>query len=128
MKFLVDAHLPRGLCAVLTRNGREAMHTLELPTGNATTDRVINQVSIDEERVVISKDTDFFYSHLLHGRPWKLLLVKTGNSCTRDLRALFERNLSAIEASFQTHTLVEVDRGFEIRSWRSLLEDERTGG
>jgi len=69
VKFLVDAHLPRGLCAALTQNGHE-----------------------------------------LHGRPWKLLLVKTGNISARDLRALFERNLPAIEAAFQTHTLVEVDR------------------
>lgn len=80
------------------------------PPENATKDGVINQFSVDQQRVVISKDTDFFYSHLLYGRPWKLLLVKTGNISTRDLAALFERNLPAIEAAFQTHTLVEVDR------------------
>ena len=60
--------------------------------------------------MVVSKDSDFFYSHLLQGRPWKLLLVKTGNISVRELRVLFERNLPAIEAAFQTHTLVEVDR------------------
>ena len=60
--------------------------------------------------MVIPKDMDFFYSHLLQGRPWKLLLVKTGNISTRELLALFERNLHAIEAAFQTHTLVEIDR------------------
>ena len=109
MKFLVDAHLPRGLCAVLAQRGHDAKHTLDLPDGNATKDRAINQLSFDEERVVVSKDTDFFYSHLLHRRPWKLLLVKTGNISTRDLRALFQRNLPAIEAALQTHTLVELD-------------------
>ena len=36
--------------------------------------------------------------------------MKTGNISVRELRVLFERNLSAIEAAFQTHTLVEVDR------------------
>jgi predicted nuclease of predicted toxin-antitoxin system len=60
--------------------------------------------------VVISKDTDFFYAHLLQGRPWKLVLLKTGNISTRDLCALFERNLPAIEAALQNHTLVEIDR------------------
>ena len=110
MKFLVDAHLPRRLCAMLAQHGHDATHTLDLPAKNATKDRVINQLSFDEQRVVVSKDTDFFYSHLLQGRPWKLLLVKTGNISTRDLRALFERNLPAIEAAFQTHTLVEIDR------------------
>jgi predicted nuclease of predicted toxin-antitoxin system len=110
MKFLVDAHLPRRLCSMLAEHGHDATHTLDLPDGNATKDGAINQYSIDQQRVVISKDADFFYSHLLHGRPWKLLLVKTGNISMRDLRTLLERNLPAIEAAFQTHSLVEVDR------------------
>ena len=110
MKFLVDAHLPPRLCAMLAARGHDAKHTRDLPAQNQTKDRVINQLSVDEQRIVISKDTDFFYSHLLQGRPWKLLLVKTGNISTRDLRELFERNLPAIEAAFQTHTLVEIDR------------------
>ena len=38
------------------------------------------------------------------------VLAKTGNISTREFRALFERNLPAIEAAFQTHTLVEIDR------------------
>ena len=110
MKFVVDAHLPRRLCGVLARRGHDALHTLDLPAGNATKDRGINQISIDDQRVVISKDTDFFYSHLLQGRPWKLLLVKMGNTSTRDLCAIFERNLAAVETALQTHTLVEIDR------------------
>ena len=110
MKFVVDAHLPRRLCGVLARHGHQALHTLDLPAGNATSDEVINQISIDEFRVVISKDTDFFFSHTLHERPWKLLLIKTGNMSTRDLCALLERNLPAIEAALASHTLVEIDR------------------
>ncbi len=110
MKFVVDAHLPHKLCGVLASHGHEAIHTLDLPAGNATGDEVINRISLDDLRVVISKDTDFFFSHTLHGHPWKLLLIKTGNMSTRDLCALLERNLPAIEAALESHTLVEVDR------------------
>ena len=110
MKFLVDAHLPPRLCALLNQQGHDAVHTLQLPDQNATKDRLINQVSLAEERIVISKDSDFFYSHLLQGRPWKLLLVKTGNISMRDLCALFERNLPTIEAALERYTLVEIDR------------------
>jgi predicted nuclease of predicted toxin-antitoxin system len=106
----VDAHLPHRLCAVLANCGHDATHTLDLLAGNATKDEVINQLSFDEQRVVVSKDTDFFYSHLLMGRPWKLLLVKTGNISAQELLTLFERNLLGIEAAFETHTLVEIDR------------------
>ena len=59
---------------------------------------------------MISKDSDFFFSHTLHGRPWKLLLVKTDNISTRNLCVLPERKLPAIEAALESHTLVEVDR------------------
>jgi len=88
MRFLVDAHLPRSLCAVLARQGHDAIHTLDLPTG----------------------DADCFYSHVLQGRPWKLVLVKTGNISTHDLQALFERHLPTVAAALQSHTLVEIDR------------------
>ena len=93
MNFPVDAHLPRSLCALREQHGHDATHSFALPEQNATKDGVINRVSFAEQRVVVSKDTDFFFSHLLHGRPWKLLLVRTGN-----IMAL------------QSHSLVEIDR------------------
>lgn len=36
----------------------------------------------------MTKDDDFVTSHLLHGRPAKLLLISTGNIRNRDLEAL----------------------------------------
>jgi predicted nuclease of predicted toxin-antitoxin system len=95
---------------MLGRHGHDALHTRDLEDQNATSDSVINRVSIAEQRVVISKDSDFFYSHLLHGCPWKLLLVRTGNISARDLFEVFERNLQMIEDALQKHTLVELDR------------------
>ena len=61
MKFLVDAHLPPGLCGLLQAVGHEARHTRQLPAKNLTTDKVINTLSAKEKLVVISKDTDFYY-------------------------------------------------------------------
>jgi len=110
MKFLVDAHLPPRLCALLQAGGHDAMHTSVLPARNMTPDRIINELSVAEQRVVISKDTDFYYSHLLQQRPWKLLLVRTGNIRTSELYGLFQRQLPAIVAALQQHTLVELDR------------------
>jgi len=110
MKFLVDAHLPPSLCAVLARHGHDAKHTLDLPAKNATKDTILNQFSVDQQRMVISKDSDFFYSHLVLGQPWKLILVKTGNMSKDELCSLFERHLSEIVAALERHTLVEIDR------------------
>jgi predicted nuclease of predicted toxin-antitoxin system len=46
----------------------------------------------------------------LHGKPWKLLLVRTGNIRTRELTTLLERHLPAIVTAFETNSLVELDR------------------
>lgn len=110
MKFLVDAQLPYALCAVLKGRGLDAIHTRELPKQNATSDAAINELSIKESRVVISKDTDFYYSHLLHRKPFKLLLIRTGNLGTKNLKILFERNLDDILLLLGNNTLVELDQ------------------
>ena len=110
MKFAVDAHLPPGLCALLQAAGHDALHTRQLTAQNRTTDEALNALSLKEQRVVVTKDTDFYHSHLLHGKPWKLLLVRTGNIRTRDLKALFERHLPEIMAALEQNSLVELDR------------------
>jgi len=110
MKFLLDAHVPPALCSLLQAAGHEAKHTRDLPTRNRTPDHIINDLSQSERRVVVSKDTDFYYSHLLHHKPWKLLLIRTGNMSTRDLKRLFQRHLSAIIGLLETNSVVELHR------------------
>jgi predicted nuclease of predicted toxin-antitoxin system len=109
MKFLVDAHLPPGLCKLLQATGHDAVHTRQLPEQNLTSDEAINLLSLKEQRVVVTKDSDFYHSHILHGKPWKLLLILTGNIRARDLKALFERHLPEIVATLEQHSLVELD-------------------
>jgi predicted nuclease of predicted toxin-antitoxin system len=75
---------------------------------------VINDLSVRDQRVVISKDTDFYYSHLLLQRPHKLLLIRTGNIRTRELKALLETHLVGIIQALEANSLVELDRS-EVR-------------
>lgn len=56
MKFLVDAHLPKRLALQLRAAGHDAIHTLDLPLRNRTPDAVINEISLAEERVVVTND------------------------------------------------------------------------
>jgi predicted nuclease of predicted toxin-antitoxin system len=110
VKFIVDAHLPPALAGMLRTQGHDAIHTRELAAGNRTRDGEINDLSLREHRVVVTKDTEFYHSHILQGRPWKLLLVRTGNIGTEELQRLVERHLPAIVAGLKSHTLVELDR------------------
>ena len=110
MKFLLDAHLPPGLCGLLQAAGHNARHTRQLPARNLTTDKAINTLSTREKLVVISKDTDFYYSHLLRQEPYKLVMVRTGNISIRELKELFARNLPLIEKALKN-----------IRSWNWIV-------
>jgi predicted nuclease of predicted toxin-antitoxin system len=47
---------------------------------------------------------------VLNRRPWKLLLVRTGNLRSSELKGLFQRQLPVIVAALESHSLVELDR------------------
>lgn len=109
MKFLVDAQLPRRLARVLRSLGHDTLHTLDLPLGNRTSDTIINNLSIQEQRVVITKDADFVNSFLLSHRPYKLLLISTGNITNAKLETLFLNNTTTITNAFANHDFIELD-------------------
>ena len=108
MKFLVDAQLPSRLARHLNEAGHDAIHTLDLPEQNRTTDAEISRVADAEDRIVISKDGDFRDSHLLSGSPARLLVVTTGNITNRELLAFIEKHLDAIVAAFGGARLVQL--------------------
>ncbi len=110
MKFLVDAQLPRRLAQWLRDEGHDAIHTRDLPEGNQTGDAVINEMSIREERIVVTKDEDFVDMLLLRHQPYKLLFVATGNISNRELDRLFHDTLEEIVTAFETCDFVELDR------------------
>ncbi len=110
MTFLVDAQLPRRLALRLRDSGHDVIHTLDLPTQNRTTDQQINEISVHEQRVVITKDADFVTSYLLADRPYKLLLVSTGNITNADLEALFVPTIPAIVIVFDQYSYLELSR------------------
>ena len=110
MKFLVDAQLPRRRAALLVQAGHDPIHTLDLPRGNSTTDTVINHLSINERRAVVTKDADFVDSFLLRQEPWKLLLISTGNIRNVELIALFLANIEKMSEGFDAFDFIEINQ------------------
>jgi predicted nuclease of predicted toxin-antitoxin system len=108
VRFLVDAQLPRRPARLLNKAGHDAVHTLDLPNGNRTTDSEINYISIREERVVITKDADFVNSFLVSGEPYKLLLVSTGNLANAQMETLIRTYLAEIEEELAVHSFLEL--------------------
>lgn len=108
MKFIIDAQLPRLLAIHLNELGHEARHTLSLSKGNLTSDREITALADADSAVVITKDADFVDSHILTGKPAKLLLVSTGNITNPKLLGLFEVQIGSIVAAMNASNFVEI--------------------
>lgn len=109
MKFLVDAQLPRRFANWLNEAGYDALHTLDLPRKNLTTDQEVIARATRDGRIVISKDADFVQTFLIDGDP-SLLLISVGNINNAELEKLLRANLSGIETAFASGRFVEITR------------------
>lgn len=110
MKFLLDAQLPPSLKAVFLANGHDCIHTLDLLLGNDTPDEAINELSVSEQRIVVTKDGDFYDSFLLKKRPYKLLLIKLGNTSKTELIEFLKSRFDEIMERITNDSLVILKR------------------
>ncbi|MCP4754465.1 MAG: hypothetical protein GY866_26585 [Proteobacteria bacterium] len=109
MKYLIDAQLPKRLSSTFKDSGYDAIHTLDLPDKNRTKDRNINSISLNEKRIVVSKDSDFVDSIFVSDKPYKLLYVATGNISNNELIEMFSANIRLIDQAFRSNRLIELN-------------------
>ena len=86
------------------------VHTLDLPKRNQTSDGEILDIATQEQRVVMTKDADFVESHIVTGRPEKLILLSTGNTSNAALEAIILPALPQIITSLTTSSYIELTR------------------
>lgn len=109
MKFLIDAHLTPLICDVLHQKNHNAIHVKLMPEGDDASDKIIIKFADLENRIVITKDSDFYYSHILTGKPRKLLLIKTGNIKNKELLTLIRAKIGSIELLFENYNFLELN-------------------
>ena len=110
MKFLIDANLPRKMVGVFHERGHQAIHTLDLPNGNATPDWALLNYADEQNCVITTKDSDFTTFFWINNRPDKLLLISTGNIRNKDLEALLVANFDRIISDLNNNRFVELTR------------------
>jgi predicted nuclease of predicted toxin-antitoxin system len=88
--------------------GFDVTHTDDLPNRNETHDLEIADRAVAENRIVITKDSDFLKLKILENKPQKLLLITTGNISNTNLLNLFSENFPTIVILFQTFEIVEL--------------------
>jgi predicted nuclease of predicted toxin-antitoxin system len=109
MSFLVDAQLPPLLCDILENAGFPAIHVDSLPNGDESSDKEITQYADHHNLIVITKDSDFYYLHMIIGQPKKLLLITTGNMKNKELFNLIRKNILNVHILFETCDYVELN-------------------
>ncbi len=108
MKFLVDAQLPTKLCEVLQLAGLDAVHVDSLPEGDESSDRAIALFADQNDLIVITKDSDFYHSHMILQQPKRLPLITTGNIKNRRLFDHIRANALTIKNLFDSCNYVEM--------------------
>lgn len=111
LKFIVDTQLPPKLAYSLKDLGADAIHTTYFEDGHLLDDREIIKIAIEEDRIVVTKDSDFRDHLLLKGSPPNLLLIKTGNIANKGLIQLIQQNYNAISKLYEEgNNMIVIDR------------------
>lgn len=113
MRFLVDQNLSPILADELRRAGHDVIHTRDIDLRTAS-DEVILRWALDEERILVSADTDFGFLLAESGtsQPSVVLLRLRVPRVASRLAALLLANLPDIETDLAAGAIV-------------VLEDER---
>jgi predicted nuclease of predicted toxin-antitoxin system len=98
--FINDTQLPPLLAHVIQRLGNEAMHTSFYPDGQFLDDKTIREISITENRIIITKDLDFAEYFIVKGAPPRIILLALGNIKNKLLVDYFTDNWLAIKQLF----------------------------
>ncbi|MEK7254078.1 MAG: DUF5615 family PIN-like protein [Bacteroidota bacterium] len=101
LKFIVDTQLPPRLAKFLASKGFDAIHTTHFPNGHLLTDADIIKIAIQDDRIIVSKDSDFFDNYILKGAPPKVLHLQFGNIGNPDLLNFIAKELAAISGFFE---------------------------
>ena len=106
MKFLLDAQLPPSLKQLFIDKGYDCIHMLDLENGNDTPDSIINKISVDQQRILITKDSDFFDSLIIKNEPYKLIMVKLGNTSKKELIDFFSNRFNDIIEKIKVENMI----------------------
>ncbi|HMQ59042.1 MAG TPA: DUF5615 family PIN-like protein [Flavilitoribacter sp.] len=111
LKFIVDTQLPPRLANFLNQSGADTIHTTHFENGHLLDDASIRKIAIQEDRIIITKDSDFRDYFLLKGSPPNVLLIKTGNISNQDLIDLLKNNFKVIVGLFEKgNNMIVVDQ------------------
>jgi len=104
--FIVDTQLPPSLAVYLTVKGFDSVHTTFYTDGHLLQDNEIIDKAINENRIIITKDSDFLDNYILRGSPPKVIIIQLGKISNKELFSYFDKNLNKTISLLKTNNLV----------------------
>ncbi len=101
MRFLVDVNLPNRFSYF---NNDSFEFVIEIDRYMPDTD--IWKYAIDNQLVILTKDTDFYHRALMSNKRPKVIHFKLGNHSLKQLHDYFSINWSALLSAIQNHDLI----------------------
>jgi predicted nuclease of predicted toxin-antitoxin system len=101
MKFLVDVNMPKYFSFF---NYPEFYFVSDIDL--KLTDSKIWDYAIENNLVIVTKDTDFFNKSILSKEKPKIIYFKIGNATLKQMHEYFEKNWNIILRSIESHFLV----------------------
>ncbi|WP_020598149.1 DUF5615 family PIN-like protein [Spirosoma panaciterrae] len=101
LRFIVDTQLPPVLASYLCRRGLDAVHTTHFTNGHLLADKTIREIAVHENRIIITKDSDFPDFYYKFGSPPSLFYLTLGNIRNNDLIDWLDRQLPTIIKLFE---------------------------
>jgi predicted nuclease of predicted toxin-antitoxin system len=103
--LLIDENLPAGLAIVLGENCKHASDIATQPSDDA-----LWNYARENDRVILTKDADFFDKLMIEGPPPKVVWLRNGNLKRADLEALLSQAWPKIRELLARADLIEVHR------------------
>ncbi len=91
LRFIVDTQLPAALAVYLSGYDLDAIHTTFYPAGHLLKDREIREKAVAEDRIIITKDSDFFDYFFVKGAPPGYCFSKSATVVTVNCGLLLRR-------------------------------------
>jgi len=92
MQWILDTQLPPSFAKFLVTLGEDAIHTSDYPDGHLLTDKTIRKIALESNRIILSKDWDFYDDYFILGAPPRVVHLQIGNCGNQELFLIWEKN------------------------------------
>jgi predicted nuclease of predicted toxin-antitoxin system len=110
MKLLLDANLSWRLTKLLSPHFEDVYHVERCGLPIPANDIMIWNWAEANDAMIVTNDEDYYYFSLQKGFPPKIILLRTGNQSTKNLKEMLIRYQNQIQALHESaqHGLLEI--------------------